>query len=694
MGFLYPGFLFALAAIAIPVVVHLFNFRKFKKVYFSNVQFLKEAREQNFSRDKLKHLLVLVARILAVIFLVLAFSRPFISADPTVNNNLQTAVSIYIDNSYSMESVNKEGSLLDEAKRRAKELVKAFGVNDRFRLTTNDFEGRHQRWVSAEEFISLLDDIKISPIDRSLQQVINRQFDGSSSGTNRFSYLISDFQRNFVSHAALKLDSSVHTSFVKLNANVLPNVAVDSVWFLSPLHKPGGMEKLVVQTRNYTDKDAIGVPLKLTIGRQQRAINTINIPAEGIRRDTLSFSDLKSGWQQGMVALKDFPVAFDDQLRFTFKVAEDLKVLSIKGTPGEKYIKALFSADPYFKLTEMPESNIRYAELASYNLIVLDGLQAPSSGLAQELKGFLQKGGSVVIFPDLDADMHVYSAFLNGLTLPSVIQLNKEILSVNAIDLKHEVFKDVFEQIPNAIDLPEVKRYFGYARQSQRNWVNLLQLPPNKLFFGEFMVGDGKIYLSAVSVDTKDSNLPVHPIFVPLMYKIAFGSSVAPPLYYTLGKDELLESARISLTANESLKMVSEDFEVIPELRQTPGHTSLYIADQVKKSGYYTLKKGDTILAVFAFNDNRKESDMNYTTEQELKKLSDANKGSVYDLKRDSLPTGNAAKNNSTELWKLCLVLCAVFLGVEILLIRFFNKTKIIPKHESSSYPHHDSRPE
>ena len=117
MNFLYPGFLFALLTIAIPIVIHLFNFRKFKKVYFSNVQFLKEAKEQNSSREKLKHLLVLLCRVLAIIFLVLAFARPFISSGDGFSPSARNVVNIYIDNSYSMETVNKEGSLLDEAKR-------------------------------------------------------------------------------------------------------------------------------------------------------------------------------------------------------------------------------------------------------------------------------------------------------------------------------------------------------------------------------------------------------------------------------------------------------------------------------------------------------------------------------------------------------------------------------------------------
>ena len=155
MNFLFPGFLFALFTIAIPVIIHLFNFRKFKKVHFSNVTFLKEIQQNTSSSRNLKNLLLLITRILIIVFLVLAFSRPYIPDKNQHNNSFkQQAVSVYIDNSYSMEALNKEGTLLDEAKRRAREIVSAYSLNDKFQLLTNDFEGRHQRLLSHEDFFA------------------------------------------------------------------------------------------------------------------------------------------------------------------------------------------------------------------------------------------------------------------------------------------------------------------------------------------------------------------------------------------------------------------------------------------------------------------------------------------------------------------------------------------------------------
>ena len=77
MNFLYPNFLWAISLIAIPIAIHLFNFRKYKKVYFSDISLLKNVNTQTKKQSKLKHILVLISRILALTCLVFAFSYPY-----------------------------------------------------------------------------------------------------------------------------------------------------------------------------------------------------------------------------------------------------------------------------------------------------------------------------------------------------------------------------------------------------------------------------------------------------------------------------------------------------------------------------------------------------------------------------------------------------------------------------------------
>lgn len=685
MNFLYPGFLFALVAVVIPVIIHLFNFRKFKKVYFSNVAFLKEVKEQNSSREKLKNLLILICRIMAITFLVLAFARPFFSTSTTVDNSKGNIISIYIDNSYSMDAVNKEGNLLDEAKRRAKDIVKAYQLNDRFQLLTNDFEGRHQRLLNADEFLQAIEEVKISSANRALQQVINRQQAIFTGNNNRFSYIISDFQTGFAGSEPLKKDNNTQLTLVKLNANALPNVSVDSVWFLSPVHQPNVSEKIIVRLRNFGNEDAKNVPLTLTINNQQKAVGSVNVAAGAAYIDTLSYSGLSLGWQKGVIKIKDFPLTFDDQLNFSFNVSAHYKVLAINGQETGKYIHALFHADPYFKLEEMSENNINYSILANYSLIVLNGLSNPSSGLAQELKNYIGNGGSVVIFPNTKNDKVTLSAFLTALNLPAVGNLSTEISKVSNIELKHPLFKDVFETLPKNMDLPQVNHYFTFIENNKSNKENLLQLPAGKLFFARYILGAGQAFLSATGLTSEDGNFARHPLFVPLMYKVAFESAPHQPLFYTITKDHVILLPQVKLGANQTLKLLANGFEVIPDVDQQQGKTSLYIADQIHKPGFYEVKKADSTLAMVAFNDNRAESNMTYDDRNVLEKRFGANPVHFIDTKTANISSAIAEKNNGTEIWKLCLILSLVFLAAEILLLRFYHIQKPIPINRESS---------
>jgi hypothetical protein len=676
MNFLYPGFLFALISVAIPVIIHLFNFRKFKKIYFSNVQLLKEVEQQNSSKEKLKNLLILLSRILAIIFLVLAFAQPYIPEHNQKTTAVNNVVSIYIDNSYSMEAINKDGNLLDEAKRRAKELVKGFGMNDRFQLLTNNFEGKHQRLLNEEEFLKALDDVKISAANRNLQQIVNRQGNVLTGSANKYSFLISDFQKNISTSNKLETKSDIQYSFLKLNANTLPNVAVDSVWALSPNHQPGANERLVVQLKNYSEEEAKNIPLKLSINNQQKGLGAVSIPAGKTVKDTLNFSGLNAGWQRGIISIKDFPVTFDDTLSFSFKVDESFQVLSLNGGNAGNYIKALFAADSYYKLTENAESNVNYSNFANYGLIVLNGLKSPSTGLAQQLKTYLNAGGIVVLFPDLDADIQTYNSFLSGLSLPTIQTLNTTATKVDQIDLQNPIFKTVFEEIPKNLDLPAVSRYYSFVEKNTANKEDIMLLPGRKSFFSKYGIGNGQVYLSASGLNTNDGNLARHPVFVPLIYRLALSGANESPLYYNLGNDNALASKKITLGKNQNLKITADRFEAIPEIRQANGKTLIYIADQIKNAGFYNLKLVDSLLAVYSFNNGRTESDMHYLSKAELDQLAGKSNLKIFDTDKDAVKLIAGTNKIGQTLWKLCLILSLIFIAAEILLIRFFNNTK------------------
>ena len=256
MSFTYPAFLFALSAIAIPIIIHLFNFRKFKTVYFSNVRFLKEVKQETQAKSKLKHLLVLAARILAITFLVFAFAQPFI---PVENKKVvigEKIISVFVDNSFSMDAISKNGTLLDDAKKHAAEIVSAYKPTDRLQLLTNDFEGKHQRLVNKEEFIQMLDEIKISPASRTISEIATRQMDVLQHAGNeiKIAFIISDFQKSIANIDQVKNDTSITFNLIPITAVQKNNVYIDTCWFETPVRQYNQLEKLHVRIKNSSDK--------------------------------------------------------------------------------------------------------------------------------------------------------------------------------------------------------------------------------------------------------------------------------------------------------------------------------------------------------------------------------------------------------------------------------------------------------
>ncbi|MBC7915964.1 MAG: BatA domain-containing protein [Pyrinomonadaceae bacterium] len=674
MQFLFPGFLFALFSIAIPVIIHLFNFRKFKKVYFSNVAFLKEIQQQTSSSRNLKHLLLLAARVLTIIFLVLAFAQPYIPQHAGTSNAFQQqVVSIFIDNSYSMETLNKEGSLLDEGKRRAKEIAAAYSINDKFQLLTNDFEGRHQRLLSYEDFIKAVDDVKISGLSKDIQQIINRQQDVFSGEPNagKTQYLISDFQKNMLKGSFVS-DSNAAIRLVILEANQLANISVDSVWFSSPVHRPGETEKLIVQLKNNSDKRAENIPIRVLIDGKPKALGSLNLEARASNRDTLSFSGLKAGWKRGEITITDYPVVFDDNFHFTFNVRPQMRVLAIHNQSENPFIRSLYSAEPFFKYQSIQSGSINYSQLSTYPLLILSETSDISSGLAQQLQTYVKNGGNLMVFPSLITDISGLKILTQALGTDTPEGIVKEEAKVSAINLQHPIFRGVFSKIPNKLDLPIAKNYVQFNNLSRTRKSNILEFAGNRVFFSQYLIGKGKVYLSAVALSEESGNFVRHSVFVPLMYQSAFLSLRDNRLFYTLGKDQFLETEKISLSVTQALKLKKGKYEAIPDIRQSESGTRLFISDQIQDKGNYELLKGDSLLSVFAFNDNRNESDLSYLNKTELSKSFQGKKVEIFSPRKGSIQNAIKAVNNGIQLWKLCLILALVFLAVEIILLRFY----------------------
>ena len=675
MQFLFPAFLFALAAIAIPIIIHLFHFRRFKKVYFTNVKFLKEVKEETSARSKLRNLLVLLMRILAIAALVFAFAQPFIPRDDAEVKKGVKAVSIYIDNSFSMQALSQDVALLDKAKQRAREIVTAFAADDEFQIITNDFEGKHQRLVNKDEALDLIEEVNISPAVRHLSKVMARQNQvfNTALTDNHYNYLISDFQRNITDIDALD-DTTKNISLIPLQAVQEKNISIDSAWFLNPVPMPNQPNTLVVKLRNYTDEEAENIRLSINYEGQTKPVGTQTIPAQSVALDTVNISIRRTGWHRAELAITDYPIQFDDRYYFTFNVKETIRILSINQLAANAYLDAAFAGIANFDIDNLLSQNLDYSKLGNYQLIVLNGLANVSSGLSAELNKFVNAGGNLLVFPPKTANLDSYRTLLSTFPANEIVRFEDQTREVGQVNTDEFVFNDVFENKSANLKLPVTQGNFIMSSYANRGEERLLTYRDGSSYLSKYKAGSGNLYLCAAPLDDQYNDLVRNgEIFIPMLYKMAIASNKGQKIANTIGQDEVLQADHDVVSQNIVYRLKGEQEEFIPEQRIIGSQAFLGVNDQVKIAGFYDLfLQQDSMLNTYAFNYNRIESQLDYLTPEELSAFV-GDGASVIDVTDNAILTAQIEeRSQGIVLWRWFLVLALLFLGVETLLLRFW----------------------
>lgn len=685
MQFVNPFFLIALTALAIPILIHLFNFRKYKKVFFTNVHFLQEIQQETKKQSQLKQLLILLARLLALASLVFAFAQPYLPDSKQQKKiTKQRAVSIYLDNSFSMEAVATEGKLMDIAKTKALEISSAYAPSDLFQLVTNDFEGRHQRFVSLEDFRKLVEEVQVSSSSRSISEVINRQNDLllENQKFTRDAFLVSDFQKNTASLLQAKPDSGISWFLVPLSAQKRDNLYIDSVFFISPVHQPGQPVSLRVRIHNSSGESLEKNPVKLRINGVQKAISSFSVAANSTTEVTLPFTENASGIQYGQVEIVDYPIVYDDIFYFSYPVLPSIPVLCINEKGGNNYLNALFENDSSIRFTNSQVNQVDYSNLFSNALLILNSPDEISSGLAQELTRYVRSGGHLVVFPPVKGSVESYNTLLSLFALPGYSGIDTVRQRIAGVNVESAIYNDVFEKnasgkivLPQNIDLPVVQKHYILRQDIRSGEEVLLKLQSNHPFLISAPVDKGKVYLFSAPADDSWTLFPKHMIFVPTLFKIALVSNPSRQLYFTASENSTIEIPADSILETNiyKIKKVDSPFEFIPEIRKFGSNVSLITHDQIKEAGFYTISRGKKPNAGLAFNFNRKESDLSYFKVSELEQQ--ISRLSVKDIRilkeqKSSLSREINEIKQGTPLWKFFLILALIFIACEIALIR------------------------
>jgi hypothetical protein len=675
MSFIYPYFLFGLSAVSIPIIIHLFNLQKTKKVYFSNIAFLKNVQNLSKKSIKVKNLYILLSRILFISFLVLAFAQPFLPSKNKMAN--ADFINIYVDNSLSTQSSVGNDRVLDLSIKNIQSFGSVLPSNALINITSNDFNNYSNQIIDKSKITDVVGNIQFSSKSKSLNEALDKKVRRYSElqGRKKASYIFSDFQKSFINKLSdLKLDSTVNYFFVPVTPQNIANVFIDSVWLESPFVNLNENNLLKARVINSGEEQKQNVILKLTIDGRQIATSSINLSPNSNQIVDFNFNLTTGGIKKGMISINDYPVVFDNDFYFSFKTASKIKVLEISpATEGSPYVEKVFFNKELFDYSEKKIENLDFNSLSNYDFLILNNINSLSEGFSQALARSIQNNSSALVIPSEKADVESYNKLLNQFSI-FVNKTDSAQEELNQPDLSNPFYQGIFENQKERMFLPKERAYITWNKIGINHLVFKNQSP----FLSQINTGKGKVYLLASSLKS-NTGLALNALFVPIVYKMAFSShSGVEKLSYDL--DDKLITLPIKTTAkNAVFKLVKDKTEIIPGQRISSTGLIMEIPETNLTPGHYQLMLKDSAVADIAFNYSSKESIMDFYNSEELKELF-AGRENVEILegasKNDVVEEIKEA-NNGLPLWKICIIISLLFLFIEILLLRFYKVQEV-----------------
>ena len=639
MYFKHPELLYALVVLVIPILVHLFQLRKFKTTPFTNVRFLKKAVLQTRQSSRLKKFLVLCTRLLMLTCLVLAFAQPYFP--PASGTVEETKTVIYLDNSYSMQARGENGILL---KRSVQDLLENIPEEEEVTLFTNNEEYRN---ISGSTLRERLQEIEFAPKELSWGTVAlkAKNLIGSAGNLQKNFIAISDFQH--LQDSVIPLKNGIFTHLVQLIPERVDNVMIDSAWVIN-----AGLNQTAIQV----SFSAVGdrqqeIAVGIYDGDRMLARKTIKLQ-EGTEGNT-TFNLDTDVIPDGRIEIEDNGLQFDNQLYFSINEIPPVKVVAI-GDHEVDYLQRIY-APQEFELTILPENNVDYNALSRANLVILNELNQIPFSLISSLQQLIEDRAAVVIVPPTQGKTEDYNVLLRNLNLPLFETLNVQDKLITDISFEHPLYSSVFNEKVTNFEYPGVQSSYLLNRSVS----GILEYQNG----APFLFQQDNIFVFTAALNRENSNFKNSQLIVPTFYNIGNSAISRPNLYNVLGKPQKI-SLQAELQKDEILKLSSSESTFIPQQQSFRNKVELTLDDLPKTPGHYKVLQDEKLLRTFSFNVPRSESDpvLNRLQGQE-----------------DLLVHGNISEafsfiksaNEVDSFWKWFVIFTLVFLLAEILILKF-----------------------
>jgi len=650
MHFKYPAIFYFLFILIVPILIHLFNLKKFKKIEFTNVQFLKKISIETRKSSQVKKLLILATRLLCFTALIFTFSQPYLGNKKIEDNRHYY---IYLDNSESLNTNGNNGNLLKTA---THDIIENSPENERYSLLTNDDLRIN---ISKKELKKDLRNIQISNNITSFEDKINaieRELKNKSNDLYKI-LLISDFQ-----YFTKKINNEFTNvtrpfSVVKLTSNVKNNISVDSV-YISTYNTYEKVVSVVIKNQGDEKND---IPIALY--NSSKLINKRSFSILKNEEKILEFPIENFHQFKGKIQI-DFNESFmfDNVFYFTINSSKKTSILTIgKSLP---YISKIFNSDE-FNYSSSSLQNLNYNSISSQQLIILNQIQSITKVLESSILKFIENGGNLLVIPNKNIELNTYNSFFKKINSGEILNKYKDSLKITTINFEHPLFRDVFTKEVRNFEYPAVA--LNYTHNLKGNAILMFE---NKTpFLHEVANSFSKIYLFSSPLDIQSSNIVNSPIIVPTLYNMAKQSLELTKPYYILQKENTIEISK-KIEKNEILKISNQKKSFIPSQINFANKVVLSTINEPKTAGFFDITLNRDTLNYLAYNNSPNESLLTFYDLNTVKK---ENKNiTIFSSIKEYFKEINE-KNEVQSLWRLFLAIAIVSLLLEILILKFFS---------------------
>ncbi|MDO6491587.1 MULTISPECIES: BatA domain-containing protein [unclassified Cellulophaga] len=638
MQFKYPELLWALFLLLVPLFIHLFQLRRFKKTPFTNVALLQKVKTQSKKARNLKKWLLLAARLFLYTALIIAFAQPYF-AKKDVFKKRETV--IYLDNSFSMQALNNGTTLLQNA---VQELIKSNAKEKEFSLFTNTNTYKN---VVLKDIQNNLLSLDYSSNQLQIKDVIlkaNTLFSKYNSSVKDI-IVISDFQQKNEAYTIDSLQTNIY--FVKQNTENFTNISIDSLYVSNT---DATNLELTANLKANTNAENTAVALY----NNDTLIAKTSALFNNSKEAKVNFTLPKDVGIKGKIELTDTGLMYDNNFYFNINKRDKIKVLAISNTDNT-FLNKIFTNDE-FKTNTTTINQLNYSLIPTQNLIILNELKAIPESLKNALTSFTKNGGSLVVIPSLKLDINSYNALLSNYfstKLKGLINIERKVTGIN---FSHPLYTNVFQKRVTNFQYPTVNSSFITNSSAP----SLLSYQDNS----PFLMGANGFYFFTSSLSKENSNFKGSPLIVPTLYNMGYTSFKIPKLYTTLGKATTVD-VETKVNKDLVLKITKDKNEFIPQQQSFTNKTTLTFSNTPQNAGIYTIKKGESELGSLSFNYNREESKLIYT---------DIN--SIANIKQSTsisqLLTNLENNQKVNELWKWFVIFALFFLILEVLIQKYF----------------------